>query len=127
MKYARLIAGVIGGYAVLAALVIVGSMAASGILAGDGGQVTTSYLVANLVLSFAAAVAGGFACAWIAGPLRLAAVGVLAVIVLALGLLMEGGGGQPGWYPVLIPLLGVLGVGIGGWLRHEPVGNPAIL
>ena len=30
MKYARLIAGVIGGYSVLADLVIVGSMAASG-------------------------------------------------------------------------------------------------
>ena len=128
MKYLRLVAGIIGGYAVIALIVIGGVWIVSAALGvEDPGDVSAGYLAANLILSFVAAVAGGYAAAWIAGPLRLAAAGILAVLVLVLGLLMESGTGQPDWYPMVLALIGASGVVIGGWLRHEPVTNPAIL
>ena len=128
MKYLRAVLGVIGGYALLAAIVIVGVMILSPAFGVEApGDVSAGYLAANLVLSFLAAVAGGYAAAWIGGPLRLVSVAVLAALVLVAGFLMEGSSGQPGWYPLLIPLIGAVGVAIGGWLRHEPATNPAIL
>ena len=128
MKFIRLIGGIIGGYVVLALIVIGGVwIVAAALGVEDPGDISAGYLAANLVLSFVAAVAGGYAAAWIAGPLRLVATAILAVIVLVLGLLMESGTGQPDWYPLALALVGAGGVAIGGWLRHEPVTNPAIL
>ena len=128
MKFARAMLGVIGGYAVMAAIVIVGVMILSPAFGVERpGDVSTGYLAANILLSFLAALAGGYAAAWIGGPLRLVSVAVLACLVLVAGFLMEGSTGQPGWYPILIPLIGAVGVAAGGWLRHEPESNPAIL
>ena len=128
MKYARALLGVIGGYALLAGIVIVGVMILSPAFGADArADGSAGYLVANLVLSFLAAIAGGYVAAWIGGPLRLVSVAVLAAVVLVAGLLMEGSSGQPGWYPLVIALIGAVGVATGGWLRHEPETNPAIL
>ena len=128
MKYLRAVLGVIGGYALMAGIVIVGVMILSPAFGVEGpDQVTPAYLAANLVLSFLAALAGGYVAAWIGGPLRLVAVAVLATIVLVAGFLMESSGGQPSWYSIVLPLIGAAGVAAGGWLRHEPKTNPAIL
>ena len=127
MRFLRAVLGVIGGYALMAGIVIVGVMILSPACGVEAGDVSMGYLAANLVLSFLAAIAGGYVAAWIGGPLRLVSVALLACIVLIAGFLMEGGSGQPGWYPLVIALIGAVGVAIGGWLRHEPETNPAIL
>ncbi len=128
MRYARALLGVIGGYALLAGIVIIGVMILSPAFGADApGDRSIGYLAANLVLSFLAAVAGGYVAAWIGGPLRLVSVAVLAAVVLVAGFLMQGSSDQPGWYPLVIALIGAVGVAIGGWLRHEPETNPAIL
>ena len=116
MAILRSIVAVVGGFVLMAALVIAGTFSAAALLAGPGGEPGTSYLAANLLLSFLAAVAGGHACGRIAGRSPLLHAAALALIVLALGLLGEGGSVQPHWYKLLIPILGSAGVMAGAWL-----------
>lgn len=115
MTIIRSILALLGGFLLMAALVIIGTFAAAALLAPDGIPNAT-YLIANLLLSFLAAIAGGYGCAWIAGRAPRLHAAMLALIVLVLGLVSEGRSAQPHWYPLLIPFLGALGVMIGAWL-----------
>ncbi len=77
----------------------------------------TPYVAASLVSGFAIAILGGFVAARIAprSPRRHALV--LAALVLAFGVmfsLMNRTGPHPGWYLLLLPIVGFLGVVLGG-------------
>jgi heme A synthase len=64
---------------------------------------TRPYLVANVVGSFLAAVAGGY----VAGVVATVASGA------------EPAPGQPLWYPLTVALLALAGCATGGWLRKR--------
>ena len=110
----RLIGAILAGYIVIAMIVILGVMAAAKLLVPAGDSPGAEYLAANVGISFLAALAGGWAAQRLAGDDRPAAVLLLAALVLILGLMMESGGGQPGWYGLAIPLIGASGVLLGG-------------
>ena len=110
----RVIGAVIAGYVVMALIVILGVMGAAKLLVPAGESPGTDYLAANVAISFLAAVAGGYAAAFVGkGDGKLATL-VLAIIVVALGLILEPGRGQPGWYAASIPWIGAAGVIAGG-------------
>ena len=78
---------------------------------------STPYVLCNLVLSLAGAVLGGWTTARIASrsPVRHALA--LGAVVLVLGVAYaakDWGGVQPGWYLVVLPLLGGSGIVAGG-------------
>ena len=127
---------VLGAYVAMAALVMLGTVAATAALvpgglaamkaARDGANrdsvpnVAGAYLVANLLISFAAAVLGGWLVQGHApAPAFTWACGLAALLlVLGLGMAVKGArGGQPAWYPYLLPLVGVAGVLAGAMLR----------
>jgi hypothetical protein len=71
----------------------------------------------NIALSLVAAIVGGWAAARIAGAAPRGYVIALAVVVLAMGLVSgfaPGSRAQAAWYKLTVPLIGVLGVAIGG-------------
>ena len=120
----RLIGAVVAGYGVMALIVIAGVMGAAWLLVPASESPGSDYLAANIAISFFAALAGGYAARLVGKADRVVSVVLLAALVLVFGLLMEGGGGQPGWYGVALPMIGALGVLIGGMggllLRRRP-------
>ena len=110
----RVIGALVVGYVVTAMIVIVGVTGAAKLLVPVGEGPGTEYLVANIAISFLAALAGGFAARQVGRADRLEATLLLATLVLVLGLLMEGGSAQPRWYGLTIPLIGAVGVVLGG-------------
>lgn len=115
MLFLRSIASVIGGLACIVVIVTAGTLAASAALAGPGGDLTSAYLMANLLVSLAAAAAGAAVVVRLAPGRPLLHVGLLAA---ALVLLAVPGGfdpapGQPGWYPPVVLGLGLAGIGLG--------------
>jgi hypothetical protein len=141
----RAIASVVLGYVMMAATVFFTFTAAYLILGADGSfkpgtyEVSALWLIVSFVLSFVAAVLGGYVCAFIAKSLK--PPKVLAAVVLALGLVLAlpvltGGGGepqprpetvdtveamqnaeQPLWVTLLTPLVGAVGVLVGARRR----------
>jgi hypothetical protein len=76
---------------------------------------TPAYYAANIALSLAAAIAGGWVTARLAGTARTGSLIALGVAVLVMGLVSARttpSGAQPGWYKILIPVIGVAGVAI---------------
>ena len=99
-------------------------------------EVTWSWLLGSILLSFVAAMIGGKVCAIITG--RPTAVMTLAVVVLVLGVLSAVGADagkltvrtgdaslyeaivnakEPTWFTLLLPIVGVVGVLAGGRIR----------
>jgi hypothetical protein len=124
----RSIMAVIAGYATMAVLVMVGTIAIIAAFVPGGMNAmramrtgtsatlpapTTRYLIMNLVLSFVAAVLGG----WMTSRIATHAVGghliALSVVIVLLSVLSAFGRGsnlQPTYYKFVIPLVGVAGV-----------------
>jgi hypothetical protein len=137
----------IAGYVVIVVVVVAGIglswaiLGGEGAFAGEGPQPSTSWMIANLVTGFVAAVAGG----WVAHRLGASrtAVRILIGLILVLGLIgaltadsqyakrtkidkpvsdmtfIEAGGHakQPTWYNWIIPLIGAAGAWVGGQRR----------
>ena len=110
----RILAAVVAGYVAIALIVIVVTSAAASLLVPAGAMPGSDYLVANLSISCLAAVAGGVVASAVARDDSMLATLLLAALVLFLGLAMESGAGQPGWYGLAIPLVGAFGVLLGG-------------
>jgi len=77
------------------------------------------YYAANMTLSILGAAAGGFAVSRITHGRSLFTVAVLALILLVSGIapILRGTAGTPGhppWYPLVLALLGPIGVLAGG-------------
>lgn len=91
----------------------------------EGATLPLAYLALNLATSAAAALAGGYVTGRVANRRGSKAVGVLAALLLLSGVLSLTGSdgnapGQPAWYPVVLLLLGPVGVVVGGSLvRHD--------
>lgn len=127
----RGIAAVIAGYVIMAAIVMAGTFALVAAFVPGGvaamramrdnpaamPKPSPRYYSMNIALSLVAAIVGGWVAAQIAGPAPRGYVISLAVVVLAMGLVSgfaPGSRGQATWYKLAIPLIGALGVAIGG-------------
>jgi hypothetical protein len=141
----RVIAAVVIGYLALALLVFASFSGAYLLMGADRAfrpgsyQVSAAWVATSILLGLAAAVVGGWVAARIAGNNRRAVTG-LAGLVLVLGLLMaipvltQSAGTnsvrtgdvpnmramqaaqQPAWVALLNPVIGVIGVLLGGRL-----------
>lgn len=139
---ARNILAAIGGYIVMVIIVLLGitvawmALGPAGAFAGEGPAPSTAWMAGNLVSGFVAALAGGWAASRLGSSAT--AVKILLGLVLVLGLItavtsmgatgnpidkpvtelsfMEAGAYavQPAWYNWIIPLVGAIGVWIGG-------------
>ena len=114
------IIGLLAGYVAMAIIVVVGvSVAARLFVSPDDQLIGVGYLIANIAVSLAAALVGGYVAARLGEENRSLATGILAALVLAVGLAMERQTGQPGWYAVLIPVIGAAGVLLGGYAQDK--------
>ena len=120
----RSIASVVIGYLAMAVFVMAGTIFATAVLIPGGfaaaknlsGDPPKNYLYANLLISFAAAVLGGWLCARLAPAHPLIHAIVLAALLLVMSLVSAKSQAdrQPSWYPRTIATIGVLGVVLGG-------------
>lgn len=130
----RSIGAVLGGFVAMAVLVMIGTAAAMAAFVpgglgtmrsgGAAGGLPNRYLVANLTISFLAAVAGGTVTAIIAAANPRQHTLALAAFVLVMSVVSarqsaghSATGGQPSWYSWVIAVIGVVGVIVGGMLR----------
>lgn len=119
MNAGRAFLGVVAGYIVTVALVVVlDPLVAIAMLHGSR-TANAPYLAANVVLSFVAAVAGGALCARIARERQVLLGGILGALILIVGMLAASrahiAGVTPS-YGYLIAILGALGALSGGAL-----------
>ena len=122
------ILSVLAGYAVTAAIVIIGTMLAVRLILGTpltamrapaAGAVPKQYLQANLAVSALAALAGGWVAARVAGHDSLYHGLALAGFMVLMGFLSmkREGAGQPRWYQLtLLTVMPAIAV-LGAWLR----------
>ncbi|HVS14213.1 MAG TPA: hypothetical protein VMV46_09830 [Thermoanaerobaculia bacterium] len=111
----RSLAALIGAVMAIAVTVVVGIVIATTLLASPDGSVTGHYLGANVAVSFAAAVLGGWLIARLAPrrPIVHATVLATVLVLLALPGLENPAPGQPPWYPSVILGIGIAGVAFG--------------
>ena len=126
----RTVVAVIAGFATMAIVVLVGTMVLVSFLVpggmramraqtGEPLRAPSSYYVMNIALSFLAAIAGGSITQRIATHAPIAHMVALAVVVLTLGAISastSSSEGQPGWYKLTIPIVGVAGVVASVWV-----------
>ena len=110
----RSVLAVIAGFVMMSIVVIVLTLIAVNAMGLKSGQPTPGYLVFNVAYSFFAAGAGGFVTALIARVKPVEHAGVLAGIMLVMGVVsyMHYRGTQPGWYQgmmVVVPPLCAIG------------------
>lgn len=117
-KALRSVLAVLAGYFAMALIIIVLTAACIAALHLRSGHPTNGYLAFNLLYSFAAAVAGGWVAAKVAGTRRIQHGLALAALILVLGLLfmLHPAPGQPAWdqwvLTLLSPLFAVLGAAL---------------
>ncbi len=115
------IGAVLAGFVTMTLVVVVTTMLAARVMlpeAPSGGMQspTTAYIAVNLLCGLAAAWLGGMVAARIAEADQTAVL-ALAGLVLVMGAasaLGSGRGAQPTWYVWTIPIVGVVGVLLGG-------------
>ena len=124
----RSVAALFAGFVAMTAVVIIGAIVATALFIPGGlasmrtptaMTLTPSYLVANIVVSFFAALLGGWITAGVARHSHGIHAATLAAIVLVLGVVQATASveGQPRWYGSVIPLIGMMGVLAGGAVR----------
>lgn len=144
----RTIGGVAGGYITMILFVFVLfsiaylAMGADGAFKPGSYDVTALWLIVSFVLSFLAAIVGGFVCAAIArnsrGPLILAGLVVVLGLIMCISVLTASNSDaariraanvgnleamqnakQPTWVALLNPLIGAAGVILGARLKRQ--------
>ena len=112
---------VMAGTMVLLAALVPGGLAAIKTMRDNPSAMprpTPRYYALNIILSLIAAMLGGFVTAKLAGPPVRTYLMALATLILVMGLVSAfknvRGMTQPLWYKVLIPVIGVVGVMLGG-------------
>jgi hypothetical protein len=117
----RSVVAVFAGFLAIVVLVLASAPVIAKLLPAGASRPTRSYLLANLLTSFAFAGVGGWIAAHIAasGPHWHAVA--LAALVLVLGVMTAAQGGaaragQPVWYGWLLPFVGAAGALLGGWI-----------
>lgn len=110
---------VVLGTALVAALFVPGGMAG---MRDEALVLPAGYLVANLIVSLLAAVAGGWVASRMDAPGRWLPVLGVAVLVFAMSLTNQavpraGSGAELTWYPWALLVLGAGGALVGGWVR----------
>lgn len=126
----RSVLAVVAGYVLMAVLVmaastLVGVAFPQAFASADGKPILPGlgWYALSLSYSFAAAVAGGHACARLARRAELAHAGALALLLAALGLSMmlagSGAEGVPAWWTGGEVAAGVAGVLLGGFIRAQ--------
>jgi hypothetical protein len=133
----RSVAAVAAGFLAMILTVMIGVAAATAALI-PGGLATmnaaaapislpASYLTANIAVSLIGAILGGWLTSRLSAPQQRSNVMILAGLVVLLSVVtaMQGvdTAAQPTWYRWIIPVIGVVGVLIGGGLgaRRTPV------
>jgi hypothetical protein len=130
MQGLRSIAAVVAGFGFMASTAMVGTMlAAAFFVPGGAGSLTTgavpaslpaAYFAANMATSFLGAVFGGWLAARIgawAPFAHAAALAVLTAVLSVASIFQAPAGAQPGWYAIVVGIIGVGGVLLGGKLR----------
>jgi hypothetical protein len=130
MQGLRSIAAIVAGFGFMASTVMVGTIIATalfmpgGLEAAATGAVPAAppamYLVASLVFSFLGAVLGGWLAARIgsAAPFAHAcALAALTAVLSVISAVQAPAAAQPGWYAIVVGIIGVAGVLLGGRLR----------
>jgi hypothetical protein len=133
----RSVAAVAAGFLAMVLAVMIGVASATAALVPGGlaamrtavapVSLPASYLGVNIVVSLISAILGGWLTARLSAPQQRSNVMILAGLVVLLSVVtaMQGdpGGAQPMWYRWLIPVIGVIGVLIGGGIgaRHTPL------
>ena len=126
------------GFLAMAIVVMVGTVGATALfvdggapaLGRSGAPFAWPYLFANLGVSFAAALLGGWLASRLDAPGRWRPVIGLALLVLLMSVANQAvprasSGAPVAWYPWAIVVLGVAGAVAGGWLRVRRTSPPA--
>jgi hypothetical protein len=131
----RSIICVVAGFVVVMAVVIAGTAAATELIVpgglfdaatGSPADLPANYYAANLVVSGMGAMLGGWVTARMAPAAEMLHVLALALLILLMSIpaLLGYGPGvelQPVWYRITLPVLGIGGALLGGWLRSRVV------
>jgi hypothetical protein len=131
----RSIICVVAGFVVVMAVVIAGTAAVTELIvpgglsaaaAGSPDDLPLNYYAANLVVSAMGAMLGGWVTARMAPSAEMVHVGALALLMLLMSIptmlgYLPGSELQPVWYRYTLPVLGISGALLGGWLRSRVV------
>jgi hypothetical protein len=131
----RSIICVVAGFVVVMAVVIAGTAAVTELIvpgglsaaaAGSPDDLPLNYYAANLVVSAMGAMLGGWVTARMAPSAEMVHVGALALLMLLMSIptmlgYLPGSELQPVWYRYTLPVLGISGSLLGGWLRSRVV------
>jgi hypothetical protein len=130
MQGLRSIAAIVAGFGFMASTAMVGTILAAALfIPGGSGSLTADavpsslppmYLAANLSASFLGAVFGGWLAARIGASApfaHAAALAALTAVVSVASVFQAPPGAQPGWYAIVVGIIGVGGVLLGGKLR----------
>ncbi len=117
---------IVAGWVLTVALVILSTMILSMVFYGglnpsitEGEIVSSSFLIANILTGFMAAMAGGYLTANLAPRSGLIHTVILATInlVVAIPMIITGAQpSQPEWYPMVMAFIGVVGTLDGGFI-----------
>ena len=131
----RSIICVVAGFVVVMAVVIGGTAAATELIVEGGlegaqnrpaSELPPTYFAANLIVSAMAALLGGWVTARMAPDREMIHVLALAFLIILMsvpGIVGYGpsAAAQPDWFVYAMPVLGVGGAILGGWLRSRVV------
>jgi hypothetical protein len=129
MQGLRSIVAIVAGFGFMVSTAMVGTILAAALfIPGGAGSLTTgavpaslpaAYFAANFATSFLGAVFGGWLAARIGAWAPFAHAAVLAVLtaVVSVVSIFQAPVAQPGWYAIVVGIIGVGGILLGGKLR----------
>jgi hypothetical protein len=130
MQALRSIVAIVAGFGFMASTAMVGTILAAALfIPGGAGSLATgdvpatlppAYFAANFGASFLGAVFGGWLAARIGAGAPFAHAAALAALtaVMSVATIFQAAPrGQPGWYPIVVGIIGVSGILLGGKLR----------